>query len=364
MSRRDYWKPYVSVAEQRAQAELEAKKLKKQGRKLNPIRIASHKIASTFWGIAWCDNLMLYADWANRMPRGRSYARNGSIIDLQIKEGKITSLVRGSSLYDIQITIDKLPSETWANIRQSCGQDIRSLIDLMRGKLPTNVLERLCNGQQGMFPSPEEVKISCSCPDYATLCKHAAATLYGVGHLLDSRPEIFFQLRGVDQNDLVSEALNHDPTAQLSSQDSATELAPEDLESIFGINLATVAPSTPANEEAAETRQKSKTNKKNVKAKPQSVKKSPSEKKAERKSVKKVALKKTPKSVAKKAATSAKKNVTKRMKNASSVGTPLYMPLQILKSEAYTSKCDIWATGFIFYEMLHGKTPWTAHTEF
>ena len=315
MSRRDFWKPYVSVAEQRAQAELEAKKLKKQGRKLNPIRIDSHKIASTFWGIAWCDNLMLYADWANRMPRGRSYARNGSIIDLQIKEGKITSLVRGSSLYDIQITIDKLPAKKWAAIRQSCGQDIRSLIDLMRGKLPNSVLERLCDGQQGMFPSPNEVKIRCSCPDYATLCKHAAATLYGVGHLLDSQPEIFFQLRGVDQNELVTEAFNHDPTTQLSAQDSETEIAAEDLESIFGINFASTAPSVPGNEPVAETRQKSTTSKKSVKAKPQSVKKSPSATKAERKSVKKIAPKEAVKSAAKKASISAKKSVTKTKKN-------------------------------------------------
>jgi uncharacterized Zn finger protein len=315
MSRRDFWKPYVSVAEQRAQAELEAKKLKKQGRKLNPIRIDSHKIASTFWGIAWCDNLMLYADWANRMPRGRSYARNGSIIDLQIKEGKITSLVRGSSLYDIQITIDKLSSQKWTTIRQSCGQDIRSLIDLMRGKLPSSVLERLCDGQNGMFPSPDEVKIRCSCPDYATLCKHAAATLYGVGHLLDSQPEIFFQLRGVDQNELVTEALTHDPTTQFSAQDSETEIAAEDLESIFGINFASAAPSLPGNEPKAEHLRKSTTSQKGVKAKPQSAKKSPSPKKTERKIVTKVAPKKAAKSAAKKAPTSAKKSVTKTKKN-------------------------------------------------
>ena len=97
--------PYVSVAARRAQAARELAKLQKKGRKISPVVIDGRKIARTFWGEAWCDNLERYSDYANRLPRGRTYVRNGSVVDLQVAPGSVTALVSGSTLYDVKVTV-------------------------------------------------------------------------------------------------------------------------------------------------------------------------------------------------------------------------------------------------------------------
>lgn len=232
------WAPYVSVAQRRANAAREANKLAKKGQELRPIRITSRAIATSFWGRAWCDNLENYADWANRMPRGRTYARNGSILDLQIEPGKISALVSGSSLYKINISIDPLDKNKWKAIRTDCARQVSSLLDLMRGKLPDVVLTRLTDPRQGMFPSPKELKLKCSCPDYASMCKHLAATLYGVGHLLDTNPALFFKMREVDQAELVSDAIATQANDDAIGLNLQSDLDGEDLSAIFGIELA------------------------------------------------------------------------------------------------------------------------------
>src|SRR4051794_25096102 len=107
------FRPYVSVAQRRAQAAKEVAKRKKQGQTVSPVRIEGQAIASTFWGQAWCTNLEGYSDFANRLPRGRTYVRNGSVVDLQIAQGKITALVSGSELYEIHIDIAALPKANW-----------------------------------------------------------------------------------------------------------------------------------------------------------------------------------------------------------------------------------------------------------
>jgi len=240
------WAPYVPVAKRRANAAREASKLAKKGQKLRSIQIKSRAIATSFWGLAWCESLEIYSDWANRMPRGRTYARNGSIVDLQIEPGRITALVSGSSLYKIKISIDPLNKQKWQAIRSDCAQQVSSLLDLMRGKLPDTVLARLTDPKQGMFPSPQELKLQCSCPDYATMCKHIAATLYGVGHLLDSEPGLFFKMRGVDQSELVSDALTTQTADDAMGLNQRSDLAGEDLGAIFGIDLATTSDVQPA----------------------------------------------------------------------------------------------------------------------
>ncbi|MEQ1906294.1 MAG: SWIM zinc finger family protein [Pirellulaceae bacterium] len=235
------WAPYVPVARRRANAAREAAKLSKKGQNLRPIQIKSRAIATSFWGLSWCENLEIYADWENRMPRGRSYARNGSIVDLQIETGSITALVSGSSLYKIKISIEPIDKKRWQAIRGDCARQVGSLLDLMRGKLPDAVLARLTDPKQGIFPSPKELKLQCSCPDYATMCKHIAATLYGIGHLLDSEPGLFFKMRGVDQSELVSDALTTQTTDDAMGLNQQSDLAGEDLGAIFGIDLATTS---------------------------------------------------------------------------------------------------------------------------
>lgn len=237
----DEWAPYVPVAKRRANAAREANKLLNKGQKIRPIHISSRSIATSFWGVAWCKNLEMYADWANRLPRGRNYARNGSIVDLQIETGKIAALVSGSSLYKIKISIDMLPGKKWDAIRIDCAQQVISLLELMRGKLPDGVLARLTDPKHGMFPSPKELKMQCSCPDYATMCKHVAAVLYGIGHLLDSEPSLFFKMRGVDQAELVSDSLTTQSSLDALGLDQQSDFSNEELVDIFGIEFTTLS---------------------------------------------------------------------------------------------------------------------------
>lgn len=200
------WAPYVSVAERRKKAEKEAAKAKKSGASLSPIEPYRGAIAKTFWGKAWCDNLEAYSDYANRMPRGRTYVRNGSVIDLQMTESEIQARVMGSSLYKVTVKVTAVPKLQWQAIGKDCAGSIDSLVELLQGKLSTAVMQRICTPRTGLFPAPREIKFSCSCPDSASMCKHIAAVLYGVGARLDQKPELLFSLRGVDAEDLVNQA--------------------------------------------------------------------------------------------------------------------------------------------------------------
>jgi uncharacterized Zn finger protein len=231
------WKPYVPVAARRAQARRYAQQIeKKQGRKLQPIAIQGRTIAKTFWGKAWCENLERYSDFANRLPRGRTYARNGSVIDLHVSPGKIKALVSGSEVYTVEVSISSLAAAPWKAIQRDCSQSIDSLMDLLQGRFSQGVMERLTRPAEGLFPQPKEIKMKCSCPDYAGLCKHIAAVLYGVGARLDDEPELLFVLRKVDHLDLVQQAVDgSNLDSALGS--SASGLEGENLEELFGIDL-------------------------------------------------------------------------------------------------------------------------------
>lgn len=200
------WAPYVSVAERRKKAEKAAARARKSGASLSPIEPYHGAIAKTFWGRAWCDNLEAYSDYANRMPRGRIYVRNGSVIDLKISEGEVQARVMGSSLYTVSVKVSAVAKAPWQAIGKDCSGSIDSLVELLQGKLSTAVMQRICTPRTGLFPAPKEIQFSCSCPDSASMCKHIAAVLYGVGARLDQKPELIFSLRGVDAKDLVSQA--------------------------------------------------------------------------------------------------------------------------------------------------------------
>lgn len=231
-----YWKPYVPVAKRRVQAEKVVAKTKKAGKDLHPVCIGGRVIARTFWGKAWCDNLEAYSDFANRLPRGRTYVRNGSVIDLKIEPGKVRALVVGSRLYQIEIGITAVPSTQWKSLAKECTNAIASLVELLQGRLSKAVMERLCQPKTGLFPAPKDIHLACSCPDWATMCKHVAAVLYGVGARLDAQPELLFTLRQVDANDLVTQA------AQASVETRKTPargkvLDESQLADVFGIEM-------------------------------------------------------------------------------------------------------------------------------
>ena len=166
------YRPYVPVAQRQANAMREVKKLAKKGQTVLPVEISGRQIASTFWGKAWCDNLESYSDFSNRLPRGRTYVRNGSVVDLQIEPGKVTSIVSGSSLYRITIKIKPLASSCWKNVKSQCGGQIGSLVELLQGKLSSGVMSIVTGRNGGLFPHAAEIEMSCSCPDWAGMCKH------------------------------------------------------------------------------------------------------------------------------------------------------------------------------------------------
>ena len=237
------WRPYVSVAQRRQKALKTAERLGKKGQALAPVQIRGRGIADTFWGQAWCRNLESYSDYSNRLPRGRTYVRNGSVIDLTVSPGLVQALVMGSELYRITATIAPLNKNLWEKIRRECGGKIASLLELLQGRLSQAVMETVSRKGEGLFPSPKEIKLNCSCPDWANMCKHVAATLYGVGARLDHKPELLFQLRKVDHQELIMDAGSAKSLTQGQPLDSS--LARADLSSVFGIDIDTTAPPSP-----------------------------------------------------------------------------------------------------------------------
>lgn len=202
----DAWRPYVPVARRRRLATIKLGGLKKKGQSFSPVLIEGRAIAKSFWGKSWCNNLERYSDYENRLPRGRTYVRNGSVFDLQITKGKVAAAVSGSDLYMVTITIGPVPTTRWKAICRDCAGTIDSLVELLQGRLSKGVMDRVCREGFGLFPTPKEIKLSCSCPDWAGMCKHVAAVLYGVGARLDEKPALLFQLRGVDENQLLANA--------------------------------------------------------------------------------------------------------------------------------------------------------------
>jgi uncharacterized Zn finger protein len=229
--------PYVSVGQRSRLADSEIAALRREGRTIEPVRLRGSAIARTFWGKAWCENLEAYSDFANRLPRGRAYVRAGTVIDLQIDKGHVTAMVRGSSLYRIDIRIATLDPARWSGIVKSCSSEIGSLVALLQGRFSPSVMETITSRERGMFPSPEQITMRCSCPDSATMCKHVAAVLYGVGARLDERPELFFVLRNVDHNDLVVAAGAGAAATATTGVRPGRRLKSKDLSAIFGIDI-------------------------------------------------------------------------------------------------------------------------------
>jgi len=251
------FRPYVSVAERRRKAQREMAKLAKKGKTIRPVQLEGRTIARTFWGKAWCENLESYMDYANRLPRGRTYVRNGSVVHLDIHPGEIEAIVSGSELYRVQISIATAAKAKWKKLCQECAGGIGSLVELLQGRFSDHVMGILTRKDTGLFPTPAEIKLKCSCPDWATMCKHVAAVLYGVGARLDEKPELLFTLRSVNHEELITRAAT---AADLAGKTATAgpELAESELGAVFGIELDTGAagaqPTPPATVAPAKAR--------------------------------------------------------------------------------------------------------------
>ncbi|MCX6348397.1 MAG: SWIM zinc finger family protein [Candidatus Aureabacteria bacterium] len=235
------WKPYVPVAARRARARKKLAKLSKKGLSLSPVEIRGRKIASTFWGEAWCGHLEKFSDYENRLPRGRSYVRNGSVCHLEIAEGAVKAMVSGSELYRVEVKIKKLPKEKWRRVKARCEGQIGSILELLQGRISRSVMAVVTDRDHGLFPLPREIEMKCSCPDWAVMCKHVAAVLYGVGARLDQSPELLFLLRGVDHGELIvsgAEMAAAAAAAPAGGKGGRRRLDSGDLERVFDIELA------------------------------------------------------------------------------------------------------------------------------
>ena len=312
----DDWRRYVPVAARRRQAARKLAKLKKAGRQVSPVEIAGRKIATTFWGDAWCKNLEAYSDYANRLPRGRTYVRNGSVIDLQVEAGRVRTLVSGSEIYEIDAKIKPLAKRRWTDIKSRCAGRIDSLVELLKGSISKGVMEIVTRKGEGLFPSPREISLSCSCPDWATMCKHVAATLYGVGARLDHEPELLFTLRGVDPAEMVEAAVDQPPTGSKPGRGRALES--DELSSVFGVDIdvgeapledvSTRAKPARRAGRTAQTRKRSASRTSRKKTGTKSVTRKP----ASRKPARKTTAKKTAAKVATTKKTTAKKTTAKK----------------------------------------------------
>jgi uncharacterized Zn finger protein len=227
------WAPYVPVAERRRKAERMLASLKKKGRVCEPVVIEGRTIARTFWGKQWCDNLETYSDYANRLPRGRTYVRNGSVVDLQIAKGKISALVAGSEVYQVDIDVHALEAKLWRDILKECAGKVASLVELLQGRLSDAVMEVVTRNGSGLFPLSKQISFRCSCPDSAWMCKHVAAVLYGVGARFDRQPELLFMLRQIDPQELIQQV----GSLPVKETDKQRQLEGADLSALFGIEL-------------------------------------------------------------------------------------------------------------------------------
>jgi uncharacterized Zn finger protein len=229
------WPAYVPVAQRRAKALRQMTKLKKKGKHIQPILIEGKAIAKTFWGKGWCKHLEQFSDYSNRLPRGRSYVRNGSVCHLKIHKGKIEAIVSGSKLYNITIKIKPLTDQKWKKIQQQCSGQIGSMLELLQGKLSNSIMNVVTHPTEGLFPLSNEIELDCNCPDWAELCKHLAAVLYGVGARLDETPELLFLLRGVDHTHLITDIKI--PTTRSKEHQTNKRQIKGDIGDIFGIEL-------------------------------------------------------------------------------------------------------------------------------
>lgn len=262
--------PYVSVAERKKKAASKIAALKKKGQVVHPVVLEGKTITKTFWGKAWCENLESYSDFENRLPRGRTYVRNGSVIDLQVNRGEIKALVNGSSIYKVKVSISAISNKKWGVIVKECAGKIDSLIELLQGNFSKGVMEIITHREKGLFPHPKEIKLQCSCPDYADMCKHVAAVMYGVGARLDERPEELFLLRQADHTELTAKA----STVSLSKVPLTQEtqlLDNRDLSTLFGIEIEEMTQQLPEKQHSIKKKssnnklKKTKTNKASLK---------------------------------------------------------------------------------------------------
>lgn len=209
-----------------------------KGKMLAPVVIEGRKIAKSWWGEAWCNNLERYADYASRLERGKRYVRSGTVLDLQIRKGRVSAKVQGSRKlpYKVEIRISPISEEHCQQLLSGCQERIETMDDLINGKFPDELKDTFLQ-EGGLFPTSKEISFSCSCPDWALMCKHVAAVLYGIGARFDENPLMFFELRGIDVNKFIDIAVANRIEQMLANAEKPSSRILEDADciSLFGL---------------------------------------------------------------------------------------------------------------------------------
>lgn len=242
MPRKSYWDqtyyPQPSEYEIRSNIAQTARKAAKKGQALHPVVLSGRTIAKSWWGKAWCANLERYADFETRLPRGQRYVRSGAVVDLQIQKGKIQARVQGTrkTPYKVEIRISPLSQQRCDEIMDRCSTRVDSLENLLSGSFPESMKD-IFLGEGGLFPAPKEISFNCSCPDWAVMCKHVAAALYGVGARLDEDPTLFFSLRGIDTGRFVDVVIANRIETMLANVDKPSDriIRDSELTELFGV---------------------------------------------------------------------------------------------------------------------------------
>lgn len=269
MGRYDYgysgFPRYVSVAEKRERNQKAIEKLRKKKKDISPVVVEGQAIAKSWWGKSWNKNLERYADFANRIGRGRNYVRHGAVLDLRVEKGIVRALVKGSrgAPYKVVVRVNKLSPKIWEDMRDVSRVKLDSLSDLLAGRFPEDLKADFFQKGTGLFPSAKEISFECSCPDWASMCKHVASVLYGIGNRLDDAPELFFELRQVSIDDLISETVKTTSRNLIDKAEQAVGddvIADADLADVFGIEMDDTASAVPT----AKAKPTKKRGKKNV----------------------------------------------------------------------------------------------------
>lgn len=223
------------------QAKLE-KKIARRRQEGEPLQSllpnAKRDLCTTFWGQAWNRHLVAHAQYQGAMSPARTALRRGQVMDLQITPGEARSVVAHHDLWEVHIHIKPLDEETWSELKTACAGKIGSLLELLDGKLSDEVMREVTHTEHGLFPSPGEIRCRCTCEDESDLCRHSAATLYGVGVKLDESPALLFELRQVNPAELSAAV-----TSSMGEWDlpdfaiNAEDLPMGDLSALFGIDL-------------------------------------------------------------------------------------------------------------------------------
>lgn len=232
-----YSQPSTSLLKRNAKESMQ--KQQKKGKQLHPVVIEGRTIAKSWWGQAWCRNLERYADYGSRLERGKRYVRTGTVVDLELEKGKISARVQGSrkTPYVVEIRISPLNQDRCQEILNRCSDRIENMEELLSGNFPQSCKE-LFTDEGGLFPNPSEISFSCSCPDWALMCKHVAAVLYGVGARLDEQPSLFFTLRGIEMDKFIDVAIANRIETMLQNAEKPSDRImdnAEDVSKLFGV---------------------------------------------------------------------------------------------------------------------------------